>query len=77
MLPVRRCMNANVDAALRAALRDPAPEAADQAVADISAALAAGALTALPVTRFPLDQIVAAHEAVEAGAVGKVVLEIP
>jgi NADPH2:quinone reductase len=31
----------------------------------------------LPVTRFPLEEVVAAHEAVEAGIVGKVLIEIP
>jgi NADPH:quinone reductase len=76
VLPVRRCMNANVSLRFILLYGIPA-EAADQAVADISAALAAGALTELPVTRLPLDQVVAAHEAVEAGTVGKVVLEIP
>jgi NADPH:quinone reductase len=76
VLPVRKCMNANV--VLRFMLLYSVPaEAVDQAVSDISAALAAGALTALPVTRLPLDQVVAAQEAVEAGTVGKVVLEIP
>jgi NADPH:quinone reductase len=76
VLPVRRCMTANL--ALRfVLLYGLSAEALDQAVADITTALAAGALTALPIIRFPLDQIVAAHEAVEAGAVGKVVLEIP
>ncbi len=76
VLPVRRCMNANLT--LRFVLLYGIPgSAADLAVADISTALAAGALTALPLTSFPLDQIVAAHEAVEAGAVGKVVVEIP
>ncbi len=76
VLPVRKCMTANVT--LRFVLLYGIPaEAADHAVADIGAAVAAGALTALPVTRFPLDQIVAAQEAVEAGAVGKVLLEIP
>ena len=76
VLPVRKCMNANVT--LRFILLYAVPAAAaDQAVSDISAALAAGALTELPVTRLPLDQIVTAHEAVEAGTVGKVVLEIP
>jgi NADPH:quinone reductase len=76
VLPVRRCMTANVT--LRFVLLYGIPaEAADHAVADIGAAVAAGALTELPVTRFPLDQIVAAHEAVEAGTVGKVVVEIP
>ena len=76
VLPVRKCMNANVT--LRFILLYALPaKAIDQAVTDISAAMAAGALTELPVTRFPLDQIAAAHEAVEAGTVGKVLIEIP
>src|SRR5258708_701262 len=50
---------------------------ADQAATDIDAALAADALTALPVTKFPLAEVARAQDAVEAGAVGKVVLEIP
>jgi NADPH:quinone reductase len=76
VLPVRKFMSANLTLRFVLVYGIPA-EAADQAVTDIGAALAAGALTELPVIRFPLDQIVAAHEAVEAGAVGKVVLEIP
>jgi len=69
-------MTANVT--LRFILLYNVPAAAmDQAVTDIGAALAAGALTELPVTRFPLDQVAVAQEAVEAGAVGKVVLDIP
>jgi NADPH:quinone reductase len=76
VLPVRRCMNANVTLRFILLYAIPA-EAADQAVADIGPALAAGALTALPVTRFPLDQVVAAQDAVEAGAAGKVVVQIP
>jgi NADPH:quinone reductase len=76
VLPVRKCMSANVT--LRFVLIYGVPaEAADQAVTDISAALETGALTGLPLITFPLDEIAAAHEAVEAGAVGKVVLEIP
>jgi len=76
VLPVRKCMTANVT--LRFVLLYGIPaEAADAAVRDISAALAAGALTALPVTTFPLNEIAAAHDAVEAGHVGKVLLEIP
>jgi NADPH:quinone reductase len=76
VLPVRRCMSANVT--LRFVLLYGIPAAAaDQAVADISRAVAAGALTELPVTRFALDEIAAAHDAVEAGAVGKVVVEVP
>ncbi len=46
----------------------------EQAARDITTALADGALTELPVTRFPLDEIIAAHEAVEAGALGKVLV---
>ena len=45
--------------------------ALDHAVADISAALADGALTELPSQRHPLSGIVGAHEAAEAGPVGK------
>jgi NADPH2:quinone reductase len=48
-----------------------------QAVADITAALTAGALSALPAVRFPLEQIEAAHEAVLEHAVGKVLIDIP
>jgi NADPH:quinone reductase len=75
VLPVRRCMNANV--ALRFLLLYGFPaEATDQAVADITRALTAGALTPLPVTKFPLDQVAAAQQAVEAGVVGKVVVDV-
>jgi NADPH:quinone reductase len=75
VLPVRRCMSANVT--LRFMLLYTVPsDAQDQAAADITRAMEAGALTALPVTRFPLDEVVAAQQAVEAGAVGKVVVEI-
>src|SRR5215469_10212559 len=76
VLPVRRCMSANLTLRFILLYGIPA-EAADQAVADISRALQAGALSELPVTRFGLDQVHAAHDAVEAGAVGKVVIEIP
>jgi NADPH:quinone reductase len=76
VLPVRKCMTANLT--LRFVLLYGIPDdAKDRAVADITTALAAGALTELPVTKFPLDQIVAAHEAVEAGIAGKVLIEIP
>jgi len=42
----------------------------------VSAALAAGDLSELPAHRFALDDIAAAHEAVESGAVGKVLVDI-
>jgi NADPH2:quinone reductase len=73
VLPVRACMNANV--VLRFVLLYAFPDdALDQAVADISAALADGALTELPVARFGLDETAAAHDAVEGAAVGKVLV---
>lgn len=49
----------------------------DAAAAGVSAALAAGELPALPVTRFPLSEVAAAHDAVEGGAPGKVLLDLP
>ena len=72
-LVVRACMNANV--VLRFVLLYGVPaEALDRAAADITAALTAGALTELPVHRYGLDDIVAAQDAVEAAAVGKVLV---
>ena len=59
------------------------PEAAKrQAVEDVSAAVAAGALVVgeaagLPLHRYPLEETAAAHDAVEAGAVGKVLIDVP
>jgi NADPH2:quinone reductase len=48
----------------------------DRAAADITAALAAGDLTGLPVHKYPLAAIAAAQEAVEAGAMGKVIVTL-
>lgn len=76
VLPVRTCMSANVTLRFILLYGVPQPALAE-AVRDISAALTEGALTELPVHRFPLDDIAAAHEAAEAGAVGKVLVEIP
>jgi NADPH2:quinone reductase len=73
VLPVRPCMTANVT--LEFVLLYGVPRAdMDQAAADITLALADGALTALPVTSFPLDGVAAAQDAVEQGTVGKVVV---
>ncbi len=73
VLPVRACMTANVT--LRFILLYGVPRAAlREAAADITAALAEGALTELPVHRFGLPDIVAAHEAAEAGPLGKVLV---
>ncbi|HWF81716.1 MAG TPA: NADPH:quinone reductase [Streptosporangiaceae bacterium] len=72
-LPVRACMNANV--VLRfVLLYGVPPEALDQAAADITAALRDGALSELPVHRYDLADVVAAQDAVQAGAVGKVLI---
>ena len=76
VLPIRRCMIANVT--LRFVLLYGVPQSASsRATQDITRALAANALTELPLHRYPLDGIVAAHEAVESGITGKVVLDIP
>ncbi len=74
-VPVRRLMAANLT--LRFMLLYTVPAAAlTDAIERTSSALAAGALTALPIHRFSLDQIAAAHDAVEQGAVGKVVVDL-
>jgi NADPH:quinone reductase len=49
----------------------------DRAVAEVTSAVAGGRLTELPAHRFALEEIAAAHEAVEGGAVGKVLVDIP
>ena len=73
VLPVRACMTASL--VLRFMLLYTVPQAAlDQGAADIGTALRAGALTELPEHRFPLGDIVAAHEAVERGTPGKVLV---
>lgn len=73
VLPVRACMTANV--ILRfVLLYGVAPSALDEAAADITAALAEGQLTELPVHRYGLADIVAAHQAAEAGRTGKIIV---
>ena len=60
----------------------PCPTAVkDQAVADVTAAAADGALpvgaeAGLPLHRFPLEEAAEAHAAVEGGAVGKVLIDV-
>lgn len=58
-----------------------APAAKAAAVRAVSAAAADGALRVgaehgLPITRFPLSETAAAHDAVENGAVGKVLIDV-
>ena len=42
----------------------------------VSKAVEVGALTTLPLHRFPLEDAARAHDAVEAGAVGKVLIDV-
>ncbi len=72
-LPVRACMSANIIVKF-VLLYGISSAALDHAAADITAALAAGDLSPLPVHKFSLDDIVAAHEAAESGVTGKVVV---
>ncbi|MFR9805430.1 NADPH:quinone reductase [Pseudonocardia sp. RS010] len=74
-IPVRRLMTAN--ATLRfVLLYGVAREELAAAAREITVAVSEGALSPLPVQRFPLDEIAAAHEAVESGTTGKVLVDI-
>jgi len=73
VIPTRRFMTANATISYVLLYGVPAGQLRT-AVAWTAEAAGAGALSALPVTRYTLDDVVAAHEAVENGAVGKVVL---
>jgi NADPH:quinone reductase len=66
--------NARIDFVLVYTMPD---EAKRDAVAEITEALAEGRLQPLPTRRFPLEETQAAHEAVEGGFVGKVLIDIP
>ncbi|MFI6345591.1 NADPH:quinone reductase [Streptomyces sp. NPDC050560] len=73
-LPVRALMTPNVTLRFVLLYGVPPRDLAD-AVDEVGAALAAGALTPLPVHRYPLAETAAAHEAVESGAMGKVLVD--
>jgi NADPH2:quinone reductase len=76
VVPIRRLMYANTT--LRFMLLYTIPrDALRTAIAEVSEALAAKVLTTLPLHRFPLERTADAHVAVEQGAVGKVVIDIP
>lgn len=79
-LPVRPLMYLNVQLQFVITYTVPAGAKAD-AVADVAAAVAAGAIGVgeehgLPLHHFPLDQAAAAHQAVENATVGKVLIDI-
>src|SRR3954451_7656791 len=74
-LDVRNLMRPNIN--LRFVLVYTMPrEAIKHSVHDITSALEDKALTEPDLHRFPLEQTAAAHDAVEAGAVGKVLIEL-
>lgn len=52
------------------------PEAIEAAAEGVTEALRDGVLTPLPLHRFSLDQTATAHDAVESGAVGKVLIDV-
>ena len=79
-LNVRELMSRNLRYQFVLVYTVPAP-AKDQAVSDVAAAVADGALevgahVGLPLHRFPLERTADAHDAVERGAVGKVLVDI-
>ena len=75
-IPVRSCMSKNLTLAFVLLYGVPREELRRAAV-DLTVAVSEGALTALPVHRFPLEDVAAAHEAVEAGVNGKVLVDVP
>lgn len=74
-VPVRQLMAPNLTLRFMLLYTVPPPQLRE-AIERTSAAVAAGALTTLPIHRFTLEQITEAHDAVEGGAVGKVVLDL-
>lgn len=73
VIPTRRFMTANTTIRYVMLYGVPAEEIA-AAVAWTRDATVAGALSELPFTRFRLDDVAAAQDAVEGGAVGKVIV---
>jgi NADPH:quinone reductase len=73
-VPVRELMQANIS--LRFMLLYSVKHSDLQVAIDgVQQALRAEALTTLPIIRYPLEQIALAHDAVQSGAVGKVVID--
>jgi len=75
-VPIRALMNGNVT--LRFVMvYGFTPSTIAAAIDDITRGLVDGDLTPLPVIRFSLDQIAAAHDAVEKRSTGKVLIDLP
>ncbi len=74
-VPVRRLMAPNLTLRFMLLYTVP-PRQLRAAIERTTEAVAAGALTTLPIHRFTLEQIAEAHDAVEQGAVGKVVIDL-
>jgi len=75
VIPVRRCMMAAITLRFMLLYRVP-PQQLTEAVAAVGRALAVGALTEPPITRFPLSEIVAAQQAQEAGPFGRIIVDV-
>lgn len=74
-IPMRELMRRN--ATLRFVhVYGAAPDRLAAAVEDVSAALAEGAIEPVATTVLPLDRIIEAHEAVESGPFGRVLLDV-
>jgi len=75
-LVIRDLMVSNV--VLRFVLVYTMPAAAvTEASTGVTDAVRSGALTTLPLHRFPLQDTAGAHDAVQAGAIGKVLIDVP
>jgi len=72
-LPTRKLMGANVTLRFMLLYGVPAAQL-EEAVGWVERALGDGALSLLPVHRFSLDEVAAAQDAVESGAMGKVIV---
>jgi NADPH2:quinone reductase len=74
-VPVRQLMAPNLTLRFMLLYTVP-PRQLRDAIERTTEAVAASALTTLPLHRFSLEQITDAHDAVEGGAVGKVVIDL-
>jgi len=74
-LPVRRLMASSIVLRFMLLYVVPADDLRG-AINRTQSAVAAGAMTTLPLVRFPLERAQEAHDAVELGAVGKVLIDL-